>query len=51
MQFKDKKEEFIYWMRKSDLAKQHKDKETFLICINKAREIKKEIESNQLYEG
>lgn len=48
MKFKDKKEEFIYWMRKSDLAKEHNDEEMYKIYIAKAKEVKNEIDASEI---
>ena len=47
MEFKDKKEEFIYYALKCEKAKEAKDEQTYLFCLNKAKEILEQIEKEQ----
>lgn len=44
MKFNDKKEEFIYYASKASKAKEDKDTETYLVCLNKAKQLLEEIE-------
>ena len=44
MEFKDKKEEFIYYSMKCEKAKEVNDKETYLYCLMKAKQLLEEIQ-------
>jgi hypothetical protein len=44
MKFINKKEEFIYWMRRSEIAKENKDKKNYFIYLTKAQRVLDEIE-------
>ena len=43
IKFKDKKEEFIYYVKRAEFFKE-KDTQEYLMCLNKAQELLKEIE-------
>ena len=46
MEFKDKKEEYIYYAKRCLEAKEAKDEELYLYCLSKMKELLEEIESN-----
>ena len=45
MEFRNKKEEYIYCVKRCLLAKENKDKELYLFYLQKMRELLKEIEA------
>lgn len=43
MRFENKNDEFLYWAKKAEQARGKGDKQQYLICLNKAKQLLDEL--------